>query len=108
MTARRDGPPCGWCDMTTERRDRVAQSSAVNGVDLVTVDPSQLALTVTFLNGVTFDLPSAPRITGGDTRPEVPVADWQPRTGLGPVALTITVPKDAADFSDYTLALDAP
>ena len=95
-------------NVTTGRRDRVAQSAAVNGSDLVTVDPGQRALTVAFLNAVKFDLTAAPRITGGDTRPEVPVSDWQPRTGLGPVPLTITVPENGGDFSDYTLTLDAP
>lgn len=100
--------------MSTPKRDRlhaVLESSTVNGIDFIEVNPNnQRSLRVHFLNSVPITTLTAVTITGGESIPTVPVvatvpADW----GVDPegrqvLSLTTVMP---GDFSIYTLSLVA-
>jgi hypothetical protein len=95
-----------------DRRGEIIQSSVLNGIDFVEIAaPDQKTLRVHFLNHkvVLVGMVTKPRITGGETIPDVPVhaindaADWSTDSDGNPV-LTLRV-DSPGDFSTYTLTL---
>ncbi|WNG35767.1 hypothetical protein F0U61_20390 [Archangium violaceum] len=100
-------------NMPGDRRQRLRQSTTLNGIDFIRVDETQTKLEVHFLNqepGVALLQNSVkePRITGGDAIPTVPVLpglQWSTTPeGFPVLELHVSAP---GDFSQYTLSLSS-
>lgn len=89
-----------------DRLGEVLASSTLNGIDYVSVSPTQTTLKVHFLNAVALSgNATSATITGGETIPEVKVpnltaANWGTENGRPVLTFTVTAP---GDFSIYTL-----
>jgi predicted phage baseplate assembly protein len=98
-----------------DRRQLLAASQSLNGIDFIDVSPSQTQLSVHFLNAVAVrGSLAAPgvTITGGEVITSVPVVPVDERTAwsadsLGRPVLSITVPAPG-DFSTYRLTVASP
>jgi Baseplate J-like protein len=91
-------------------RRAALRAANFNGIDFVEVDAAQTTLRVHFINDVPVGpLTAPPRISGGETIPNVAVSPSSAPGGPwgwddGHVVLTLTVPAPG-DFSNYVLTL---
>lgn len=92
-----------------ERLEALLQSTTLNGVDFVEVDPTETQLSVHFLNPVALGAkPTKVTISGGErvtsvAVPAISAANWSVLNGRPLLSFTVASP---GDFSIYTLRVD--